>query len=86
MITIGGGIVAIFSIVTLRWAADYAAADADRTAAQMARNQAGLLVSELQKFRLLPIVLTDLAVQLHVHLVEVPYVDGPSLQGVRQRF
>ena len=33
---------------------------ADVTAGQMARSQAGLLASELQKFRLLPLVLTNI--------------------------
>lgn len=42
-----------------RWAHTTARAEADATAAQMARSQAGLLASELQKFRLLPLVLSE---------------------------
>lgn len=47
------------AFAAMRWAASSAAATADLAAAQMARTHAGLLASELQKFRLLPIVLTE---------------------------
>lgn len=42
-----------------RWAAARATAETDRAADQSARAHAGLLSSELQKFRLLPLVLQD---------------------------
>ncbi|WEJ99370.1 MAG: ATP-binding protein [Candidatus Sphingomonas phytovorans] len=42
-----------------RWAQAQADAAADTTASQTARNHAGLLASELQKFRLLPLVLVE---------------------------
>jgi len=42
-----------------RWAAVHARAEADRVALQMAGSHAGLLGSELQKFRLLPLVLSE---------------------------
>ena len=47
------------AVLATRWATAHAAANADLAAAQMARTHAGLLASELQKFRLLPIVLTE---------------------------
>jgi two-component system C4-dicarboxylate transport sensor histidine kinase DctB len=43
----------------MRWAQTTAHAEAGATATQMARSHAGLLASELQKFRLLPLVLTE---------------------------
>ena len=42
-----------------RWATAQAAAAADAAAGQTARSHAGLLASELQKFRLLPLVLIE---------------------------
>ncbi len=49
----------LFALASLRWAASHAASSTDVGAEQMARTQGGLLASELQKFRLLPIVLTE---------------------------
>lgn len=43
------------------WAADRARSATDAAAAETARANAGLLVSELQKFRVLPLVLTEYA-------------------------
>lgn len=48
-----------FAVAAFRWASNHALATADVAAGQMARTQAGLLASELQKFRLLPLVLTE---------------------------
>ncbi|RHW17562.1 sensor histidine kinase [Sphingomonas gilva] len=42
-----------------RWAQTSARAEADAAAQEMARSHAGLLASELQKFRLLPLVLSE---------------------------
>ena len=42
-----------------RWARDRAVATSAVTADQMARSEAGLIASELQKFRLLPVVLAE---------------------------
>lgn len=42
-----------------RWADSHAAHAADQSASQMAQNDNGLLSSELQKFRLLPLVLAE---------------------------
>lgn len=53
-----------------RWARGHADAVADITAGQTARSHAGLLASELQKFRLLPLVLVeypDVATALDTH-------------------
>ena len=50
---------ALFGFAVSRWAAEHAMANAGLGASQMARAQAGLLASELQKFRLLPLVLTE---------------------------
>jgi len=53
-----------------RWARGHADAVADVTANQTARSHAGLLASELQKFRLLPLVLVeypDVATALDTH-------------------
>lgn len=47
------------SLAAYRWAASSAMAAADLQARQMAGTHAGLLSSELQKFRLLPLVLTE---------------------------
>jgi two-component system C4-dicarboxylate transport sensor histidine kinase DctB len=49
----------LFAAAAFRWASSHALSTADVTAGQMARSQAGLLASELQKFRLLPLVLTE---------------------------
>ena len=47
------------ALVGLRWAEARATRAADAAAASIASNHAGLLESELQKFRLLPVVLTE---------------------------
>jgi two-component system C4-dicarboxylate transport sensor histidine kinase DctB len=49
----------LFALAASRWASSVALANADVAAEQMARSQAGLLESELQRYRLLPIVLTE---------------------------
>src|ERR1043165_4221288 len=49
----------LFGFAVSRWATERAMASADLGASQMARAQVGLLASELQKFRLLPLVLTE---------------------------
>ncbi|MDQ8756273.1 ATP-binding protein [Sphingosinicella sp. LHD-64] len=48
-----------FAFAANRWAARHALSNSDVAAGQMARGQAGLLASELQKFRLLPLVLIE---------------------------
>jgi two-component system C4-dicarboxylate transport sensor histidine kinase DctB len=48
-----------FALAAFRWADSHARSTTDIAAGQMARTQAGLLASELQKFRLLPLVLTE---------------------------
>jgi two-component system C4-dicarboxylate transport sensor histidine kinase DctB len=57
----GAGVLRFLLVAVLasRWAGAHAASRADLAAAQMARTHAGLLASELQKFRLLPLVLTE---------------------------
>jgi two-component system C4-dicarboxylate transport sensor histidine kinase DctB len=55
----GVALLLLFSAAALRWASGHALSTADVTAGQMARSQAGLLASELQKFRLLPLVLSE---------------------------
>jgi two-component system C4-dicarboxylate transport sensor histidine kinase DctB len=52
-------VLALFGFAVSRWASERALANAELGASQMARTQAGLLASELQKFRLLPLVLTE---------------------------
>ena len=54
-----GAIVIIAAIAGWRWADARAAASTDRFAEQTATGHAGLLASELQKFRLLPVVLAE---------------------------
>jgi len=56
-----GSLVALvlFGFAVSRWTGDRALANAETGASQMARTQVGLLASELQKFRLLPLVLTE---------------------------
>jgi two-component system C4-dicarboxylate transport sensor histidine kinase DctB len=49
----------LFWFAVSRWAGERALANAELGASQMARTQVGLLASELQKFRLLPLVLTE---------------------------
>jgi two-component system C4-dicarboxylate transport sensor histidine kinase DctB len=49
----------LFWFAVSRWASERALANAELGASQMARTQVGLLASELQKFRLLPLVLTE---------------------------
>lgn len=49
----------LFGFAVSRWTGDRALANAETGASQMARTQVGLLASELQKFRLLPLVLTE---------------------------
>lgn len=55
----GAILLVLFAMAALRWAESHALSSADVAAGQMARSQAGLLASELQKFRLLPLVLTE---------------------------
>lgn len=52
-------LLALFIAGALRWASSHSLSTADIAAGQMARSQVGLLTSELQKFRLLPLVLTE---------------------------
>ena len=56
---IGLAILLVAGFSLARWAADRAGAQADQEARQNARAHASLLESELQKFRLLPRVLTE---------------------------
>jgi two-component system C4-dicarboxylate transport sensor histidine kinase DctB len=60
-IAVLGSILALglFWFAVSRWASERALANAELGASQMARTQVGLLASELQKFRLLPLVLTE---------------------------
>lgn len=57
----GAGLVVLAAVAffALRWADAWAVADGRRAAEQMARTHAGLFESELQKYRLLPLVLTE---------------------------
>src|ERR1700742_2057810 len=52
-------VLVLFGFVVSRWAGERAMANAGLGASQMGRTQVGLLASELQKFRLLPLVLTE---------------------------
>ena len=56
---IGLALVAMVALGASRWARGHAVAATDAAAAELARANAGLLTSELQKFRLLPLVLTE---------------------------
>lgn len=56
---IGLALVAMVTFGASRWARGQAVAATDAAAAELARANAGLLTSELQKFRLLPLVLTE---------------------------
>jgi len=56
---IGALLLAAIAVLALRWADSAAVADGRRAAEQMARTHAGLFASELQKYRLLPLVLTE---------------------------
>lgn len=56
---IGLALVAMVALGASRWARGQAVAATDAAAAELARANAGLLTSELQKFRLLPLVLTE---------------------------
>ena len=56
---IGLALVAMVAFGASRWARGQAVAATDAAAAELARANAGLLTSELQKFRLLPLVLTE---------------------------
>ncbi|WP_432768359.1 MAG: sensor histidine kinase [Sphingopyxis sp.] len=56
---VGSLILLLAALALTRWAADHARADTDGEARQNARAHASLLESELQKFRLLPRVLTE---------------------------
>jgi two-component system C4-dicarboxylate transport sensor histidine kinase DctB len=56
---IGLVLVAAVGLGASRWARGQAVAATDAAAAELARANAGLLTSELQKFRLLPLVLTE---------------------------
>lgn len=55
----GAVLLALVSIVAFRVAQQQAVSATDRAAAQLARDNAGLFASELQKFRLLPLVLAE---------------------------
>jgi two-component system C4-dicarboxylate transport sensor histidine kinase DctB len=55
----GAALLLLLAFAAMRWASSHAASTAEVAAEQMARSQAGLLASELQKFRLLPLVLTE---------------------------
>lgn len=57
--TAGIVLLALISFVAFRVAQQQAVAATDRAAAQLARDNAGLFASELQKFRLLPLVLAE---------------------------
>ena len=56
---IGLALVAMVAFGASRWARGQAVAATDAAASELARANAGLLTSELQKFRLLPLVLTE---------------------------
>jgi len=55
----GAVLLALITILAFRVAQQQAVSATDRTAAQLARDNAGLFASELQKFRLLPLVLAE---------------------------
>lgn len=55
----GAVLLALVAIVAFRVAQQQAVSATDRAAAQLARDNAGLFASELQKFRLLPLVLAE---------------------------
>lgn len=55
----GAALLAAVSILAFRIAQQQAVSTTDRAAAQLARDNAGLFASELQKFRLLPLVLAE---------------------------
>jgi two-component system C4-dicarboxylate transport sensor histidine kinase DctB len=59
IVVLGVLLVLLVALGAQRWAASRAMSKADLAARQMASTQAGLLASELQKFRLLPIVLAE---------------------------
>lgn len=56
---VGAMLLAAVSILAFRIAQQQAVSSTDRAAAQLARDNAGLFASELQKFRLLPLVLAE---------------------------
>jgi two-component system C4-dicarboxylate transport sensor histidine kinase DctB len=55
----GAVLLALITILAFRVAQQQAVSATDRAAAQLARDNAGLFASELQKFRLLPLVLAE---------------------------
>jgi two-component system C4-dicarboxylate transport sensor histidine kinase DctB len=55
----GALIVLMIAAAAQRWATGHAQSNADQAARQMASTHAGLLASELQKFRLLPVILAE---------------------------
>lgn len=55
----GAVLLALIAILAFRVAQQQAVSATDRAAAQLARDNAGLFASELQKFRLLPLVLAE---------------------------
>lgn len=63
LFTIAGAValivVTLVALVSQRWASIHALANARGSAAEVARTHASLLASELQKYRLLPLVLTE---------------------------
>ena len=70
-------VVALVAFAALRWASRDALATAHAAAEQTARTHHGRLVSELQKFRLLPLVLTEYPAVAAV-------VQGPDSAAVAQ--
>lgn len=56
---LGIAVIALLGIGARYWAIDHARAVTDTAAAEAARSSRGLLTSELQKFRVLPLVLTE---------------------------
>lgn len=56
---LGLALLGAVAIGAFRWAGGQATAATDAVATQLARDNAGLLASELQKFRLLPLVLAE---------------------------
>ncbi|WP_343518854.1 cache domain-containing protein [Sphingomonas sp.] len=55
----GAVLLALVAVLAFRIAQQQAVSATDRAATQLARDNAGLFASELQKFRLLPLVLTE---------------------------
>lgn len=71
-------LLAMITVAAAIWADRHAKSQSDATARQMARLQLGLLTSELQKFRLLPMVLRE------YHEVSASLVAGSGDRVARQ--